>query len=155
MSDGSRRALTNLSAQGLAHPPPRLGQQFGPEPGGLRLPGGGPPRRMGQHQETRQIVAPRRHRRGQRCLAPPAQMKRLGIGPHQQDQAQIGQMLQNRAMPERRAFRPGRRVPAPGQTAGIAQAGGQDRDARFVVEGLAVQIQPQAQPVAGAVVPGD
>src|SRR3546814_1543033 len=70
-------------------------------------------------------------------------------------QAEIRQERQQSRMPERRAFRPGRPVAARGLHARVAEAHGHDRDQILVVEGLTIEAEPVAQPIAAAVVPRD
>ncbi len=58
-------------------------------------------------------------------------------------------------MPKRRAFRPRRQVAATNMGAGVTQSDRDDCDARFVVETVAVKVEPLSKAVAAGIVPRD
>lgn len=76
------------------------------------------------------------------------------IAADQQGQLDLGEIRAQSWMPERRAFRPRRQIPAARIAAGIAETHTHNRDAGLVVEGVAVEHEPLAQPVAAPVVEG-
>ena len=81
-----------------------------------------------------------------------AEHVRERVAADEQRQADIRHQRQQLVAPERGAFGARWRVAAVGQAAGIAEAHRDDGNAGFVVEGVAVHLQPGAQAVAGRVV---
>ena len=77
---------------------------------------------------------------------------RQRIAAHQQRQSDSRHPRKQFRVPQWRAFRTRRRVAAIRQPARIAQSHRHDRDAQFIVEGVAVHLQPGAQPIAGWIV---
>jgi hypothetical protein len=77
-------------------------------------------------------------------------MMALGVAAEQHDEADLGQEREQTTLPERCALRPRRQITA-GAPTGIAQTLRQDRHALRVVEGRAVQAEPEAERVAAAI----
>lgn len=78
-----------------------------------------------------------------------------GVAADDQGEVDLGHERDQAGVPERRADRDGRGVAAVGETAGIAEAHGDDGDIGCVVEHVAGEAGPVAKAVAGGVVPGD
>ncbi len=125
------------------------------EPGILPCPVTGSPAWMRRWQVGGQELLPARDCFRQGRAAPLAEVARLGVSPHQQRQFDGRHRCQQCLMPQRRAFRARRRVTAPWQHAGIAEAHRHDGNPTFIVESLTIHLQPIPQPVATRIVPRD
>ncbi len=108
---------------------------------------------MGGGDEIGEILAKGAHGLAQARLAPLAEVIGLGIAADEEGQADVGQRRAQGRMPERRAFRPGRGIPASRQAAGIAEPDADECYAPRVVEDLAREPEPRPQALARGIVP--
>ena len=75
-----------------------------------------------------------------------------GVGADEQGEADVRHQRPEPGVPEWHTFGARRGIATVGKAAGIAQSHGQDRDPGFVVEGVAIHLEPGAKTIAGRVV---
>ena len=109
---------------------------------------------MRKGKVTRSVLLPRAHRFRQRGFPPLLQVPRLGILANQDHEPDVGEPRKQAIKPQRRALLAWRIV-ATFSPSRIAKAHGDDRDFAFVIEFLARDAQPFAQPITGRIIPRD
>src|SRR5438552_12051593 len=133
---------------------PQLRQHFALEPGVLLHPEPVARARVRQREKLGQVFVAGAHGLGQSLLSALAEVISLRIGAYEERQPDARQERAQPRVPVRCAFGPRRQV-ARFARSRVAQAGGNDGDAAFVVEIPAPDAQPLAQQIARGVVPGN
>ena len=110
---------------------------------------------MRDWQEARIIFFPVVHGFGERIFDSIAEVMLLRVLSGENREFDVRHEREQLREPKLRAFLSRAQIAAAFVSSGIAVAHGNDRDARLVVEGLAIYIHPFAQTVAAGVVPGD
>jgi len=123
------------------------------EPWMLSHPDWTPPTWMRQREESRAVFRKRLYGLRQGTLPPNLQIMSMGVLTDQERQLEVGKVLQQAFVPERRTFRPRRLIPAAFSRSWITKSDGDNRHLRCIVEDRAVQLQPLAQAVAACVIP--
>src|SRR5262249_44552930 len=111
----------------------------------LLEPSGVAPAWMRERQKLGRVVAPGGDGLGHGRLAAILEIERLRVGADEQRQANVAEQRAQFRMPRRCALLARRLVTAVLVAARIAEAHSHDRDAAFVVEGVAVKAKPFAQ----------
>lgn len=108
---------------------------------------------MGEGDEFGGVVAPGEDSFGEGGFAAVAEEVGLGVLADEEGELAVGKVGEELVEPEISARFSWREVAAAWVAAGIAVAHGDDGDARLIVESVAVEVHPFAEPVATGVVP--
>jgi hypothetical protein len=108
---------------------------------------------MRQREESRTVFRKRLYGLRQGTFPPSVQIMSVCVLTDQERQLEIGKVLEQAFVPERRTFRPRRLIPAVFSRSRITKSDGDNRHLRGIVEERAVQLQPLAQAIAACVIP--
>lgn len=133
----------------------QFGEDFSLEPRVFVDPVGIAPGRMGKGKEIGGIFAPGADGLGEGFFAAWAEVMGLGVLADEEGELAVGKVGEEFVEPVFGAFSARGQVAATGVAAGVAIAHGDDGDAGGVVERVAVNVHPCAEPIAAGVVPGD
>lgn len=110
---------------------------------------------MGNGDVSGQVTLPRSDRFRQGGHGGLTEVVKLGVASDEEDSFDRGKVCEQLGMPEGGAFGPRGTVAAAWIASGITEAGRDDGDGGVGVEGLAGNTEPESEPVAAGVVPGN